>query len=193
MSDVNSQIILAALQAAGPVVEITAEERATAAADAKVKLRDPQTEWDQRVKSLARSIKVMLREDSGISQQLSALDKCITEDDERGKVFRATIVSVGKEASSTRGIITLFTGTDREAKDSKGTILPAGHEQVRTERTDNPDGRAIARLAQTLIGHKAAVYIELQPMGGNRTGKVRVLQHIEDLGLDAEHKQLAAA
>lgn len=202
----NGQIILAALNITGqkpkaPVrrrpqasdyadreahaaaVAAAAQEYATALASYDQDI----AAYDQQVKANARDIKVMLGDRSRIVEQLDALDKALDPDNDGGKVFPGTIVSVAKEESSKRAIVTVFTGTDREAKGKDGTVLPAGHEQVRTDRTDNPDGRAIARAAQLLIGHRVLLYVELEAMRSG-TGKARVARHFEDLGVDDRFK-----
>jgi len=55
-----------------------------------------------------------------------------------------------------------------------------GIEQVRTERLDH-GGRPLARRCRSLVGHQVRLWVEVQVVseGGK---KVRVLQHIEDLG-----------
>ncbi len=190
MSSTNEQIILAAITATGPKpifpvrgrsTDPEEQQRLTAAYQAEVAAFEvANTAWDQALKGNARDIKIMLTDRSPISKQLTQLDKAIG-DSADGKVFVGTVVHVTKEASSKRGIVTLHTGTERENKD-----LPAGQENVRTERTDNPDGQAIARLATRLIGHRVTVYIELEPYK-NGQQKVRVLRHVEDLGIDPNY------
>lgn len=99
------------------------------------------------------------------------------------KHFSGVLLNVQKEASSTRAVLTLETGTDRESKDSiSKEVLPAGQEQVRSERTDSSDaGRALAMQAKSLVGHRVLVTVHLEAMS-NGKGKVRVLQDIRDLG-----------
>lgn len=105
------------------------------------------------------------------------------------KAFTGTVVAVAKEQSSTRGVITLNTGTERENKDSiTKQPLPAGQEQIRTERTDNPGGKALAIKSRNLIGHKVVVWIEVESVPG-KDFKVRVLRHIQDLGVDPSFTQ----
>ncbi len=95
------------------------------------------------------------------------------------KVFSGIVRDVKKEQSSTRGVITLHTGTDR-ATDG----VPAGCEQVRTERTDNPEGLAMARKVKSLIGHRVLVWVEVEEFTtGNVTKKMRVVRHTEDRGV----------
>lgn len=185
MSEQNDQIILAALSAAGPIIPLTKEEKSARKNGEAV--RDPQTEWDQNVKAIARNIKTMLRPDSEINKQLKALDKCFDPDSSDGKSFMGTIMRSKKEpgyngkAPSQRALVTLFTDTQREQKG-----LPMGFENVRTDRTDNPNGLAIAQLAASLVGHKVIVYIEMEPIKG-RDQKARVGIHFEDLGVDPDY------
>jgi hypothetical protein len=184
----NQQIILAAISATGPkpVFPLRAQfaEDDTAGFEAaRASFDVTAAAWDQQFKANAREIKVMFGDRSKIGQQLAALDKALTGVE--GKVFIGTIVRVDKESSSQRALVTLFTGTDREAKGADGSILPAGHEQVRTDRTDNLDGRAIARSATQLVGHRVAVYVELEAIK-NGTTKVRVARHFGDEGTDPQ-------
>ena len=86
-----------------------------------------------------------------------------------------------KEEASQRAQVTMYTGTDRTTDG-----VPAGCERVRTDRTDNLDGRAIARSAQLLIGHRVTVYVELEAIR-NGTTKVRVARHFEDNGVNPDY------
>lgn len=148
--DVNQRtaVVTAAVAAVGPVAE----------------------NWEAAVTSKAVEIAVMLGENSDVSKAINSIENC--------KIFTGTVTAVTKEQSSTRGIITLFTGTE-QTRDG----IPAGHEQVRTERTDNPVGRALAIKARELIGHKVTVWVEVEAYN-NGAGKVRVLRHIADRGVD---------
>lgn len=179
----NSQIILAAVGATGPKPTAPSRKRfpddeAGYQAALAIYTEDI-TAWDQAFKANARDIKVLTSPKSRVVAQLNALDKAIDENNGDGKVFIGTVTGIAIEERTTRAIVTLYTGTDR-AVDG----LPAGCESVRTERTDNPDGRAIARATQLLIGHRVTVYVELEAIRGGST-KVRVLRHIEDNGVDA--------
>ncbi|MGW8431189.1 hypothetical protein ACWGJ9_08695 [Curtobacterium citreum] len=189
-SSTNEQVILAAITATGPkpVFPIRGrstdpEEQARLNSEYQAKVAEfelANTAWDQSLKGNARDIKIMLTDRSAISKQLNQLDKAIG-DSADGKVFVGTVVHVSKEERSTRAVVNVHTGTERETPG-----VPAGQEQVRTDRTDNSDGQAIARLATRLIGHRVTLYIELEPMKGGQK-KVRVLRHIEDLGIDPNY------
>lgn len=144
-------VISAAVIAAGPV----GEDRSA---------------WQAQVQENAVNIAVMASDTSQIAKALASI--------ENAKVFSGTVVSVKKETSSTRGVITLNTGTDR-AKEG----VAEGCEQVRTERTDNIMGRNMALKMRDLIGHRVLVWVEVEEYN-NGAGKVRVLKHVEDLGVD---------
>ena len=150
-SNIRTSIVTAAVIAAGPA----GEDRAA---------------WQTQVHENAVSIAVMSSETSQIAKAIDQIEKC--------KVFSGSVVAVKKEQSSTRGIVTLNTGTDRVKEG-----LDAGCEQVRTERTDNPFGLAMARKARELIGHRVLVWVEVEEIGDR---KVRVLRHLESLGLAVE-------
>lgn len=94
---------------------------------------------------------------------------------EASKVFTATVLDVKKEQSSTRGLVSL--------KTRPSTFHPDGVEQARTERTDDPSGRAIARALKAIIGHRVLVWVEVEEIN-NGASKVRVIRHFEDLGPD---------
>ena len=154
-SAARTQIILAAVAAAGGV-------------------GDDMAEWTGRVEEMAATITTMVSPASRLSHTIDAV--------ENSKVFRGAIVQIRRERSSTRGVLTLFTGTDRANKDAiSGDALPAGCEQVRTARTDDPSGLRMARRAQDLIGHDVLVWVEIEEYN-NGNGKLRVLRHVEDLG-----------
>lgn len=112
---------------------------------------------------------------SDVADQVVKIQDAIAKSD---KSFLGTVVSVKKEGSSTRAIVTLRTGTDRTFDG-----VPAGCETVRTDRTDDPDGLLMARKAQSFKGHKVLVYIQLEPSKDGQR-KFRVLRHIVDKGVD---------
>lgn len=90
--------------------------------------------------------------------------------------FLATIVGVELEKSSKRAVLTL--------RSQPGPHRPDGIEHARTERYDGPLGREMARRARNLVGHHVVVWIERESTSdGSR--KVRVVRHLEDLGVDA--------
>ena len=99
------------------------------------------------------------------------------------KVFTAVITEVVKEQSSTRGLVTL------RARPSQ--FHPDGVEQARTERTDGPEGLLMARTLRGLTGHRVALWIEEQ-ITGNGARKVRVIQHVKDLGWADDDRDTSA-
>ncbi|KQP63011.1 hypothetical protein [Nocardioides sp. Leaf285] len=144
---------------------------------------DPQA-WRAAVHTNAIDIYLMAEADGLVGKALRG----IVPQDKVTKRFAGTVVGVRKEPSSTRGIVTIYTGTDRENKDAiSKQPLPAGCEQVRTERTDDAIGRAVARRMTTLLGHRVLLFIEMEAMSGNANGhSVRVVRHAESLGVDAK-------
>lgn len=184
-------IITAAVSAAGPQTAYTKVEQVQAKNDdgspkfdsenrpvlVPVEVQDPGA-WQTAVIQNAVQIAVMAGEKSNV---VAAIDQ-IT----KSKTFTGTVIEVKKEPSSTRGIITLHTGTDRVKEG-----VPAGCEQVRTDRTDNPLGLALARKMKNLIGHKVVVWVEVEEINGG-SGKVRVLRHVESLGVDQDFARKAA-
>lgn len=122
--------------------------------------------WPQRVAETATRIVAMLGEQSEVSRAIAQV--------EAAKTFPATVVSIRKETSSTRGVVTLRTRPSERH--------PDGLEEARTERTDQPLGRAMAKRLTALRGHRVMVWLEVETIGGDR--KVRVVRWVEDLGFD---------
>ena len=132
------------------------------------------SEWDAAVEQKAVSIALLTKADSAIAKAIDIIETC--------SVYTATIISVNKEESSTRAIARL--------KTKPSTNYPDGIEPIRTERTDNPSGLAMARLMRSLIGHKVVIWKEIQKYDG---GTGRIVRHVEDKGLDPELAQAPAA
>jgi hypothetical protein len=147
----RNDIILGAVAMTGPVGE-------------------SQSEWDAKLKSNAKSLALMLNDNSDVARSINMLAEC--------KNFTGTILGVQKEASSTRGFIAL--------KTVESKFSPDGIEVARTERTDSSDeAKAFAsRLRTELTGHRVLVWVEMQETKGGQ--KVRILQHVQDLGLDPD-------
>lgn len=168
--ELRTQIILAAVQAAGtapPIVNKDGE-----------KVGEDTAAWSANVSDYAARITAMTAENSQASKTINGVAN--------SRVFTGTILRVEKQESSTRGVVTLDTGypSKFEHKDFRTKeVLPDGHEQIRTDRTDNHAGAKMARRASQLVGHRVAVWVESEPFTGGRR-KVRVLRHIEDLGID---------
>lgn len=136
---------------------------------------EDQAAWQTQVHANAVAIAVMASETSQITRSLESI--------ENAKVFSGTVLQVKKEASSTRGVVTLHTGTDR-SRDG----VPEGCEQVRTDRTDNPLGLAMARRVKSLVGQRVLVWVEVEEYNGGQ-GKVRVLKHAEPLSVDPQFEE----
>lgn len=166
-------ITAAAVNAAGPVSNYTTTGKVENpdGTFTEVTVPDPAA-YQVAVHENAINIAVMAGEKGLVGKALAGVVGPNT------KIFSGTVVGVRKEASSTRGLITLHTGTDREKEG-----LPAGCEQVRTERTDNPIGKSVALKARNMLGHRVLVYVEVEEINGGQS-KVRVLRHVESLGVD---------
>ena len=124
-------------------------------------------EWNATVAAQAVSIAVMLGENSDVS-------KALTKFANAGKPFPAVIVGGRIEASSTRLIVKIRNKDGEE-------------EELRTDRTDSPEGQAMSNIVRSLKGHKVLIWKEIEEFtdSKNQLRKVRVLRHIEDLGADA--------
>lgn len=123
------------------------------------------------VNTEVRRIASRLSEGSAALNVLSDLDRR-DENTVKTKGFPATILHVDREKTSTRGVVFLKT------KPSK--FHPNGKEIARTERTDSEDGKAIAKLAQSLVGHNVYITVGVEATGDVN---VRVIRSIEDKGI----------
>lgn len=135
---------------------------------------DP-TSWLDRVTDLSARIAVLCSDRSRPARKVQSILA--------SKVFTATVVGGKLETSSTRGIVNLKTKETQQH--------PDGLEQVRTERTDSPDGAAMWSQIKGLKGHRVALWVEVQEYNGG-AAKVRVVQHFEDLGLADADNELSA-
>lgn len=122
--------------------------------------------WEQRVLDLAGTIAAWARDGSPASRVIDGVAAA--------KMFPGVVVKVERERSSTRALVTLRTRPSDHH--------PDGIESCRSERTDSPDGLALARQVQALIGHRVLAYVEVEQLSAGKA--VRVLRHVVDLGLD---------
>ena len=136
-----------------------------AAVGAAGQVGDDRSAWLDRVTDLAAEITVLCSDRSRVARRVQSIAN--------SKVFVADIVGGKLEASSTRGVVNLRTKPTAQH--------PDGLEQVRTERTDSRDGAEMWDRMKALKGHRVVLYVEVQEYAGG-TGKVRVVQHVEDLG-----------
>lgn len=131
---------------------------------------DDASAFEARVKANAKRLTGMLSEHSPVAKAIDMIDVA--------KKFPATILYLGKEPKTNRAFVVLKT---KPTDDN-----PEGIETARTEIVDwagkSGESFEFAKTVRALTGHRAFVYIELQVAKTGR--KVRVLQHIEDLGED---------
>ncbi len=144
--------------------QITTEQIVLTAVSAAGPVGDDRAGWLDRVSDLAAEITVLCSDRSRVARRVQGIAN--------SKVFTATIVGGKLEASSTRGVVNLHTKATEQH--------PDGLEQVRTERTDTPDGMAMWSRIKALKDHRVVVWVEVQEYNGGQ-GKVRVVQHVEDL------------
>lgn len=185
-ANLRTSVIAAAVTSVGPMSAFDTVVRDAAGQIVRT-LPNPGA-WQAAVEQQALTIAIMGGDKHRIG---SMLDKS-----ETFAVFPGTVMSVVKETRSTRGFVTLYTGTPQDAKDMQGNPLPQGYETLRTDRTDNPTGQAMAKKIRDLAGHRILLWIEHETMG-NQTGanarKVRVVRYVEDLGVDREAEARMAA
>lgn len=154
----RTQMILAAVGAAGP-------------------MEGDGAAWQARVEHAALSIMAMTTPNSTVAKAIERMAGS-------KKPFKAAIMAVQLEQSSTRAVVTFDSGSTREPKPDAITkqLLPPGCEQVRTDRTDTPSGLAMAQRLWGLIGHDVVIWIFIEE--GDQKN-YRLVAHVEDLGLSA--------
>ncbi|MCC3299452.1 hypothetical protein [Arthrobacter caoxuetaonis] len=132
---------------------------------------DDLPEWNSRVRANTKKLTIMLGENSNLAKIIDMVKGC--------KIFSGTILHVAKEKSSKRGFVGLKTTPSKFNAD--------GIESVRTEiMEDNPEVLAFCRQLRSLEGHRVLVWVEMQT-NEDATRKFRILQHVEDLGLDPDY------
>ena len=135
--------------------------------------------WNAKVLDNATLLMEMAGEGSKVSKKISGMAA--------SKVIFGTVLSVKREDSSTRGVVTLKTRVSK--------FSPDGTEQARTDRTgtkESPEpGRELAKLMTTLVGHRVQIWIELEMPANAEPGSkgFRVIRHFKGLGLDKELEQ----
>lgn len=150
-----------------------------AAANMAGPVGDNQYKWNEKVLDNATLLMEMAGEGSKVSKLITGMAN--------SKVIFGTVLSVTKEQSSTRGVVTLKTRVSK--------FSPDGTEQARTDRTGNKEapeaGMEMARQLTGLVGHRVQVWIELEIPANAEPGSkgFRTIRHVKDLGLD---KELAA-
>lgn len=154
---------------------ISPEEIVLAGICAAGPIREGESDSDYQARVADQTVKVhlMTSETSSVRRRLNQVMEA--------KVFPAVVTKVVKEKSSTRGKISLKT------KPSKWH--PDGIETARTERTDNPEGLAMAKRMSELKGHRVLLWVEVEEFEG---GKVRIIRYVEDLGEAREEESEAA-
>lgn len=152
----HRDIILAALNMTGPV---PVDEDGN----------PDKAKWDKSLRENAVDIAVLTSGFSPLSKTLATLESC--------KKFTGTIEGVLKEAKSTRGFVAFKTKVSQWAKD--------GYETGRTERTDSgQEAVDLANKLRALRGHRVLVWVDMQQTTEGQ--KVRVVKHVEDLGIDED-------
>lgn len=136
--------------------------------------------WESTVMGNVKRLTGMMSEHSPVGKTITML--------EEAKKFPATVLFLGKEPKTNRGFVVLKTKPSDQN--------PEGIETARTEIVDwdSKSGEAFefAKRVRGLTGHRVFVYIEMQTAKNDR--KVRVLQHVDDLGPDGflEDKDIEA-
>lgn len=127
--------------------------------------------WESTVMKNVKRLTGMMSEYSPVGKVITML--------EESKKFPATVLYLGKEPKTNRGFVVLKTKPSDQN--------PEGIETARTEIVDwagkAGESYEFAKHVRSLTGHRVFVYIEMQEAKTSGR-KVRILQHIEDLGVD---------
>lgn len=137
--------------------------------------------WNAKVLENATLLMEMAGDGSKVSKLIEGMSN--------SKTFYGTVLSIAKEESSTRGLVTLQTRASK--------WHPNGIETARTERCGTKDapesGRELAIFLTQLVGHRVQVWVELEGKGDDGSKGFRVIRHVKDLGVDKEHEAAVAA
>jgi len=109
----------------------------------------------------------MLMPNSRVSKQVTNLRAC-------DKPFPATVLGGKIEESSTRCLVRILAVKSKDGQP----------EEIRTDRTDSADGKAMLERVKALKGHKVLVFKQMETNNGT---DYRVLRHIVDLGEDPNY------
>lgn len=143
---------------------------------------------DERLLRAARELKQLSSPGSKVMRSIAEFDGA----DGDLKHFTGTVLGIMKEQSSTRGVVSIYTGTDhakwgslvnpREHPLTK--VTTPGVEHFRTDRTDSKTdtiAKDLAnRIGKELIGHKVNVTLKMEE---NKGTKFRTLIAVTDLGV----------
>ena len=147
-----------------------------AAANMAGPVGNDQHAWNAKVLDNATLLMEMAGEGSKLSKLINGMANA--------KTFFGTVLSVRREESSTRGVVSLKTRASK--------WHPDGIEDARTDRTGTKEapeaGMELARLLTTLVGHRVQLWVELEVPAGAEPGSkgFRVIRHVKDLGVDKE-------
>jgi hypothetical protein len=139
-------------------------------------LRDSEThgQYMERVRALAIDLWIESGPRSELARRLAELMSA--------QVFVGILTAVEIEPSSTRAILTLTVIKDGESAE----------ETIRTDRTDGPAGRALWEVAKALVGHRVAIYKQMEARA-DPNKKYRCAKHIVDLGAADDPEEATGA
>ena len=169
MSDSVMNLTAAAATAVGP---IGAREKA---------------QWQAEVLQAALALHQLASPRGPIGKYLDGIarveDHVANQRPKLGKIFVATVHESRREERTGRALITLTSYNDKTGEWKQ--------EVCRTDFLSNSDGLGLrlAKMARDLVGHKVRVWIELEPKQDGSGESVRMLRHLEDLGIDKQYQQ----
>ncbi|NKS56211.1 hypothetical protein GS504_01105 [Rhodococcus hoagii] len=163
-------------------VESLIAQATTAAGPAPTQNANEYEKWLRSIDTIAVDLYFKYDQQSAVRTRIKELQAAET--------FRGVVRAAKLEKASTRLVLLLETGTAKAGdSNSKAARLfggiPAGHEVIRTDRTDSPLGREMAERAHALVGHTVLVYRVQETLAGGSGHTVRVVKHLVDLGKDA--------
>lgn len=154
--------------------------------------RSPE-EWQADILDASLALYAMASNNGSVGKYLEAIarveDHVANDRKKLGKIFVATVRG-GKvenpQHGGGRGLIILTSYNDRERKWKD--------EPVRTDWLGNADGigRRLFQLARGLKGHRVRVWVEFEEKNDGSGQSVRMVRHLEDLGVDDEFDENAA-
>lgn len=165
---------------------------------------------DPEVIKFARSIKAAAK-GTTLSRALAEFDGVSMKGEPMDiKQFSGTILGIIKEEKTSRGVISIYTGTDHPKWGSLNKygehpitkIATPGVEHIRTDRTDAYGAMGVvatdtARMIQNeLVGHRCFVTVKKEPStGDSQAATHRIILAIADQGItnDAEAIKLLLA
>ena len=144
-----------------------------AAAAASLPPIEHPAEFEKALRERSALLARMCSPKSPLHQLVSAMSS------PEAKSFTGKVVGGTMEQRSTRFFVTLETGTTQTNYGPNKVKLPDGHEGVRTDRTDTPEGAKMAAKVRQFKDQLVRVWVVMEETGNKDKPLVRVLKDIE--------------